>query len=160
MTAIENSQLPILRYVFSHHIRNFPFLDKAREKEFWQFKLQVFLESFASKHISPSADRHEQTKRRKLAIKCEKLLELMMVSALRTSSGYEERIQFSEMEVIDRGANEGGLLVNKPEGSWVNGWDVNVAGVRVLEGKRRLMGKERHAVCQIIYPSLLPLTPL
>lgn len=83
-----------------------------------------------------------------------------MVSALRTSSGYEERIQFSEMEVIDRGANEGGLLVNKPEGSWVNGWDVNVAGVRVLEGKRRLMGKERHAVCQIIYPSLLPLTPL
>ncbi|KAI5295840.1 hypothetical protein KEM52_000047 [Ascosphaera acerosa] len=145
MTAIENSQLPILRYVFSHHIRNFPFLDSAREKEFWQFKLQVFLESFASKHISPSADRHEQTKRRKIAIKCEKLLELMMVSALRTSSGYEERIQFSEIEVIDRGANESGLLVNKPEGGWINGWDVNVAGVRVLEGKRRIMGKDRHA---------------
>ncbi|KAI5291646.1 hypothetical protein KEM54_002393 [Ascosphaera aggregata] len=145
MTAIENSQLPILRYVFSHHIRNFPFLDKAREKEFWQYKLQVFLESFASKHISPSADRHEQTKRRKIAIKCEKLLELMMVSALRTSSGYEERIQFSEMEVIDRGADEGGLLVNKPEGGWINGWDVNIAGVRVLEEKRRIVGKERHA---------------
>lgn len=24
-----------------HHVRNFPFLDQAREKEFWQDKLQV-----------------------------------------------------------------------------------------------------------------------
>ncbi|KAI5300728.1 hypothetical protein KEM55_005440 [Ascosphaera atra] len=135
MTAIENSELPILRYVFSHHVRNFPFLDKAREKEFWQDKLQVFLESFASKHISPSEDRHEQTKRRKIAIKCEKLLELMMVSALRTSSGYEERIQFSEIEVIDRGANEQGLHLNAPEGVRVNGWDVNVAGVTMIQTK-------------------------
>lgn len=37
----EDSELPILRYIFVHHIRDFPFLDKAREKEFWQDKLQV-----------------------------------------------------------------------------------------------------------------------
>jgi hypothetical protein len=37
----EESELPILRYIFVHHIRDFPFLDKAREKEFWQDKLQV-----------------------------------------------------------------------------------------------------------------------
>lgn len=36
-----DSELPILRYIFVHHVRNFPFLDKAREKEFWQDKLQV-----------------------------------------------------------------------------------------------------------------------
>lgn len=36
-----DSELPILRYIFVHHIREFPFLDKAREKEFWQDKLQV-----------------------------------------------------------------------------------------------------------------------
>ena len=36
-----DSELPILRYIFVHHIRNFPFLDQAREKEFWQDKLQV-----------------------------------------------------------------------------------------------------------------------
>jgi hypothetical protein len=24
-----------------HHVREFPFLDKAKEKEFWQDKLQV-----------------------------------------------------------------------------------------------------------------------
>jgi hypothetical protein len=35
------SDLPILRYIFVHHVRDFPFLDKAREKEFWQDKLQV-----------------------------------------------------------------------------------------------------------------------
>ena len=39
--APEDSELPILRYIFVHHIRNFPFLDKAKEKEFWQDKLQI-----------------------------------------------------------------------------------------------------------------------
>lgn len=37
----QESELPILRYIFVHHIRDFPFLDKAKEKEFWQDKLQV-----------------------------------------------------------------------------------------------------------------------
>lgn len=36
-----DSDFPILRYIFVHHIRIFPFLDQAREKEFWQDKLQV-----------------------------------------------------------------------------------------------------------------------
>ncbi|KAJ5668502.1 uncharacterized protein N7477_007072 [Penicillium maclennaniae] len=131
-----DSELPILRYIFVHHVRNFPFLDQAQEKQFWQDKLQVFLESFANKHVSSSEDRLEETKRRKLARKCEKLVELMMVSGVPTASGYEERIQFSEMEVVDRGANEKGLLVNMPEGNALNGWDVNVAAVRVTSVKR------------------------
>ncbi|KAL2000407.1 hypothetical protein VTN02DRAFT_3172 [Thermoascus thermophilus] len=131
-----DSDLPILRYIFVHHVRKFPFLDQAREKEFWQDKLQVFLESFANKHISSSDDRLEETKRRKLARKCEKLVELMMVSGISTASGYEERIRFSEIEVVDRGANERGLLVNVPDGHAINGWDVNVAGVRTTSVKR------------------------
>ncbi|KAJ5594060.1 uncharacterized protein N7459_000268 [Penicillium hispanicum] len=131
-----DSELPILRYIFVHHVRNFPFLDQAREKEFWQDKLQVFLESFANKHVSSSEDRLEETKRRKLARKCEKLVELMMVSGVPTASGYEERIQFSEMEVVERGANDKGLLVNMPEGHAINTWDVNVAAVRVTSVKR------------------------
>ncbi|KAI8217432.1 hypothetical protein K4K53_009210, partial [Colletotrichum sp. SAR 10_77] len=36
-----DSELPILRYIFVHHVRDFPFLDKAKEKEFWQDKLQL-----------------------------------------------------------------------------------------------------------------------
>ncbi|KAI1917089.1 hypothetical protein LOZ61_000606 [Ophidiomyces ophidiicola] len=139
-----DSELPILRFIFVNHVRNFPFLDQAKEKEFWQEKLQVFLESFANKHISSSEDRHEVTKRRKLALKCEKLVELMMVSGIRTSSGYEERIRFSEMEVIDRGANEQGLLANIPDGHLINGWDVNVAGVRTTL-VRRTVRYHQHA---------------
>ncbi|KAL9082839.1 MAG: hypothetical protein Q9165_008767 [Trypethelium subeluteriae] len=141
----EDSELPILRYIFVHHVRNFPFLDRAREKEFWQDKLQVFLESFAGKHISSSEDRLEETKRRKLAMKAEKLVELMMVSGIPTASGYEERIRFAEMEVVDRGANEQGLVVNLPQGHEINGWDVNVAGVRTKSVKRH-MRYHQHAV--------------
>ena len=39
--APKDSELPILRFIFNNHVRNFPFLDQAREKEFWQDKLQV-----------------------------------------------------------------------------------------------------------------------
>ncbi|KAG6363428.1 hypothetical protein INS49_008527 [Diaporthe citri] len=128
-----DSELPILRFIFVHHVREFPFLDKAREKEFWQDKLQVFLESFASKNISSSEDRLEETKRRKLALKSQKLVELMMVSGIPTSSGFEERIRFSEMEVVDRDAIDTGVLHTQPEGNYINGWDVNMAGVRVTK---------------------------
>ncbi|KAK3059466.1 hypothetical protein LTR53_020375, partial [Teratosphaeriaceae sp. CCFEE 6253] len=55
----------------------------------------------------------------------------MMVSGIPTASGYEERIRFAEMEVVDRGANADGLTVNQPEGHEIHGWDVNVAGVRI-----------------------------
>ncbi|KAH8166042.1 hypothetical protein CIB48_g2207 [Xylaria polymorpha] len=133
-----DSELPILRYIFVHHVREFPFLDKAKEKEFWQDKLQVFLESFASKNISSSEDRLEETKRRKLALKCRKLVELMMVSGVPTASGFEERIRFAEMEIVDRNAIDTGVLNTLPEGNFVNGWDVNVAGVRTTMVKRNI----------------------
>jgi len=65
-------------------------------------------------------------------------MELMMVSGLPTASGYEERIRFAEMEIIDRGANEQGLIANAPQGQEIHGWDVNVAGVRTTSVKRHL----------------------
>ncbi|KAI0164842.1 succinate flavoprotein subunit [Xylariaceae sp. FL1272] len=139
-----NSELPVLRYIFVHHVREFPFLDKAKEKEFWQDRLQVFLESFASKDISSSEDRLEETKRRKLAVKCRKLVELMMVSGVPTASGFEERIRFAEMEVVDRNAIDTGVLNTMPEGNYVNGWDVNVAGEFLLRVKRK--GELEHFV--------------
>jgi len=131
-----DSDLPILRFIFVHHVRNFPFLDKAKEKEFWQDKLQVFLESFATKQISSSEDRLEETKRRKLALKCEKLVELMMNSGIPTASGYEERVNFEEIEVVDRNARDESLMVNVPEGHAINGWDVNIVSVRQTSVKR------------------------
>ncbi|EHK40868.1 hypothetical protein TRIATDRAFT_286463 [Trichoderma atroviride IMI 206040] len=125
----QESELPILRYIFVKHIRDFPFLDKAKEKEFWQDKLQV---------ISSSEDRLEETKRRKLAIKAQKLVELMMVSGIPTSSGFEERIKFSEIEIVDSNAIDRGVMNTLPEGNYINGWDVNVAGVRVTSVKRNI----------------------
>lgn len=103
-----------------------------------------FLESFANKHISSSTDRLEETKRGKLAVKAKKLTELYMVSGLPTASGYEERIRFSEMEIVDRGANEQGLIVNAPEGHDINGWDINIAAVRTINIKRHVK-KHAHA---------------
>ncbi|KAM0332437.1 hypothetical protein ACHAQA_002718 [Verticillium albo-atrum] len=132
------SELPILRYIFVHHVRDFPFLDKAREKEFWQDKLQVFLESFATKNISSSEDRLEETKRRKLALKSQKLVELMMVSGVKTSSGFEERIRFSEIEVVDSNAIDTGVMHTMPEGNYINGWDINVAGVHITQVKKTI----------------------
>ncbi|OHW95506.1 PX domain-containing protein [Colletotrichum incanum] len=139
-----DSELPILRYIFVHHVRDFPFLDKAREKEFWQDKLQVFLESFATKNISSSEDRLEETKRRKLAIKCQKLVELMMVSGCKTSSGFEERIRFSEIEVVDSNAIDTGVMHALPEGNYINGWDVNIAAVRITS-ERKTIRSHKHA---------------
>ena len=71
-----------------------------------------------------------------------------MVSGVPTASGYEERIQFSEMEIVERGANEKGLLVKMPEGHAINGWDVNVAAVRVTSVKRTVR-YHPHAVSQL-----------
>jgi hypothetical protein len=62
----------------------------------------------------------------------------MMVSGVPTASGYEERIRFSEMEVVDRGANEQGLVANSPHGQQINGWDVNVAGVQSSMARRHV----------------------
>jgi PX domain len=70
-------------------------------------------------------------------------MELMMVSGIPTASGYEERIRFSEMEVVDRGANEQGLVANSPQGHSINGWDVNVAGVRANTIKRHLRSRDQ-----------------
>ena len=61
-----------------------------------------------------------------------------MVSGIPTASGYEERIRFAEMEIVDRQADEKGLTMNAPSGHFINGWDVNIAGVRTTSVKKRL----------------------
>jgi hypothetical protein len=66
------------------------------------------------------------------------VVELMMVSGIPTSSGYEERIRFAEMGVVESGAIEQGVLSTLPEGNYIHGWDVNVAGVRITSVKRNI----------------------
>ena len=71
-----------------------------------------------------------------------------MVSGIPTASGYEERIRFAEMEIVDRQADEKGLTMNAPSGHLINGWDVNVAGVRTTSVKRHLR-YHTHAVSPV-----------
>jgi hypothetical protein len=68
----------------------------------------------------------------------------MMVSGIGTSSGFEERIRFSEIEIVDSNAIETGVMHTLPEGNYINGWDVNVAGVRVTQVKHTIR-KHKHA---------------
>lgn len=68
-----------------------------------------------------------------------------MVSGVPTASGYEERIRFSELEVVDAGAIDQGVLHTLPQGHYTNGWDVNVAGVRIVSIKRNIRS-HKHAV--------------
>lgn len=72
----------------------------------------------------------------------------MMVSGIPTSSGFEERIRFSELEVVDRDAIDTGLIASQPQGNYLNGWDVNVAGVRIKSIKRNIR-YHKHAVSRL-----------
>lgn len=78
-----------------------------------------------------------------------------MVSGVPTSSGFEERIRFSEIEIVDSNAIETGVLSTLPEGHYLNGWDVNVAGVRFISVKRRIR-HHRHAVSGYSRARILP----
>jgi hypothetical protein len=42
--------------MFVHHVRNFPFLDRAKEKEFWQDKLQTVSEVAIQRHARADSD--------------------------------------------------------------------------------------------------------
>lgn len=70
-----------------------------------------------------------------------------MVSGIPTSSGYEERIKFAEMGVVESGAIEQGVLSTLPEGNYLYGWDVNIAGVRITSVKRNIR-HHPHAVSE------------
>ena len=69
----------------------------------------------------------------------------MMVSGVPTASGFEERIRFSELEIVDANAINTGVLGSMPEGNYLHGWDVNVAGVRMISVKRNIR-YHKHAV--------------
>ncbi|KAK9452468.1 hypothetical protein V1511DRAFT_507608 [Dipodascopsis uninucleata] len=150
----ERSEFPILRHVFVNHVRSFPFLDETKEAEFWQDKVQAFWESFVDKRISTTQDRTEETKRRKLAFKIQKLIEIMMSSAIRTSSGVEKGIA-SNGEELDVDINSNDIITpvaaseediaeerkkffidNAIDGHPVNGLDINIVGVRSMEGRK------------------------
>jgi hypothetical protein len=101
---------------------------------------------FGEKNISSSLDRSETTKRQKLAKKFERLTLLLLSSGIKTASGREESVQnpeWVEGEVDSRGAlsevSDQQLANLAPQmGIGDTGYDVNVAGVRVISQRRRI----------------------
>ncbi|KAK9476561.1 hypothetical protein V1514DRAFT_336562 [Lipomyces japonicus] len=140
-----DSDFPILRHVFVDHVRNFPFLEKTKETEFWQDKVQTFWESFATKRISSTQDRTEETKRKRLAFKVQKLVELMMSSGIRTTSGLERGVTIHDSDSAYKQTDEDKLnfmVDNASDGHPINGFDVNIVGVKVVSDKKRLRHHE------------------
>ncbi|KAJ8099995.1 hypothetical protein POJ06DRAFT_255126 [Lipomyces tetrasporus] len=151
-----NSDFPILRHVFVNHVRTFPFLDQTKETEFWQDKVQTFWESFSSKRISTTDDRTEETKRKRMAFQIQKLIEIMMSSGIRTSSGLEKGVEVDDIDLgttttgingdmktstaagVDTTDKDKFMISNAVDGHPINGFDINVVGVRVVYEKKRV----------------------
>ncbi|KAK9496229.1 hypothetical protein V1508DRAFT_347229 [Lipomyces doorenjongii] len=152
-----DSDFPILRHVFVNHIRNFPFLDQTKETEFWQHKVQTFWESFSTKRISTTDDRTEETKRRRLAFRIQKLIEILMSSGIRTASGLEKGVHVDDIDLgttttglngdimnntttagVDTTDKDKFMIANAVDGYLINGVDINVVGVRVVHEKKHV----------------------
>lgn len=130
---------PIVRHMFVHHIKTFPFLSKADDREFWQLRLQAFLESFADKNISSSEDRAEDTKRSKISLRIKKAFAMYMSAGLQTTSVDEptakvEKPATAGVEQLDHKK----VLSSLASGKYVNGVCLNVVGVREVRTKRML----------------------
>ncbi|KAK9461130.1 uncharacterized protein V1516DRAFT_624961 [Lipomyces oligophaga] len=156
--SIQDSEFPFLRFVFVNYVRNFPFINQNKETEFWQDKVQTFWESFSEKKISTSDDRTEETKRMRIAYKIQKMIEVMMSSGIRTASGIEKGVgmidpeqtqaaqgerssSMSAAEKSDTDQREKYMIENATDGRPINGFDINVVGVRnVVQNKRRVRG--------------------
>ncbi|KAK9377360.1 uncharacterized protein V1513DRAFT_97151 [Lipomyces chichibuensis] len=151
-----DSDFPILRHVFVNHIRNFPFLDQTKETEFWQHTVQTFWESFSTKRISTTDDRTEETKRKRLAFRIQKLIEIMMSSGIRTASGLEKGVHVDDTDLgttttgltddikssttagVDTTDKDKFMIANAVDGYLINGLDINVVGVRVVLEKKHV----------------------
>jgi hypothetical protein len=141
-------EYPILRYMLRNCVQTFPFISQADDKLFWQDKVQSFVEKFAEKDISSTADRTEETKRRRIGAKLKKLILLYTASGLQTTRDEKN----AKLEMI----SERGLVENKRgedevnqqrflalnEGQFVNGFDLNVVGVRKVSIRRGFLYDE------------------
>ncbi|ODQ63632.1 hypothetical protein NADFUDRAFT_84264 [Nadsonia fulvescens var. elongata DSM 6958] len=151
------AEFPIFRFIFTKHVITFPFLAAIPINPFFQNKLQPVLESFASKQISSTEDRREETKRHKIMRKLSKGVTIYLAAGLDTTSGLRERDEKVEIsktaedfankalleksEVSEKNAdlkpqNSKGSSTNSSKAStdsnvkFINGVKLNVCGVR------------------------------
>lgn len=138
----ENTKLPVLRFVFHNFVCTFPFLSNTNQEAFWQEKVQAFFRLFNSKRISSSDDRAESSKRAKLALRIRSMLVLLMNAGIH--AGQEESITIDDAQKRTTEAVKN-LEINVTDGPVVNGFDVNVAGVRTIEKSHKMRRRQTHS---------------
>lgn len=137
-------EFPLLRNMFVKCVKTFPFISAADEVAFWQGKVQPFIESFADKDISSTADREEATKRQRIGAKFKKLIFVYSSSGLSTTRPEERHVVVSTasqrgVQQIDPRQVVGETLVQ----TFVNGYDVTVEGVRLLKVRRGFLYEKK-----------------
>ncbi|ORY82662.1 hypothetical protein BCR37DRAFT_379682 [Protomyces lactucae-debilis] len=143
--AMQETELPILRFVFTKYVATFPFLQKANPEAFWQDKVQVFMEAFAEKRISSSDDRAESSKREKLGARIHSMLVLLFNAGLK--AGDEQPVPLPQSTHTPQPAARTEPIEMR---EMVNGLAVNVAGVRTVTKKRRVHRRETHSEFLIV----------
>lgn len=134
-----------MAHIFNAQVMTFPFINKVDPKKFWQDKVQSFLESLSQKDLSSSADRSEDTKRRRIGRKLTNLIAIYMASGLQTTNTLEKtaRVQPPPENGI-RNIDVNKIVVDLYDSHYINGLDVNVAGVRIVSERHGFM-YEDHA---------------
>ncbi|PRP77060.1 PX domain protein [Planoprotostelium fungivorum] len=123
----EVDPVPISSYIFQNFVLTFPFLDGATQN-FWTDKVQTFVDNFFDRNISSSDDREEATKRSRLMNR----LERHCVGFLNASIKCEQKESTVEVQEVE------GEAMSDEERDMINGYDINVVAVRVVEEKGRL----------------------
>jgi len=115
--------------VFQNCVNTFPFLQNGGT-ELWQ-KVQEFMGEFSKKNISTSATRDEATKRKKMAKQLVSHFTLLLNATTKTTLGKDESVtvESAGSEEEDRYGRGKKIL---------NGWELNVVGVRAYSEKGML----------------------
>lgn len=138
-------ELPIMTHIFNAQVQTFPFINSVNQKEFWQDKVQTFVQSLAQKDLSSSADRSEDTKRRRIGRKLTNLIALYMGSGLQTTTPMEKtaRIQPPAEKGV-RNIDLEKIVLDLYDAHYINDIDVNVVGVRIVSERHGFL-YEDHA---------------
>lgn len=139
------SKLPVMTHIFNAQVQTFPFINSVNPKEFWEDKVQTFVESLAQKDLSSSADRAEETKRRRIGRKLTNLIALYLSSGLQTTTPME-KTAFVQPPAEDgvRNIDLDKIVVDLYDAHYINDIDVNVVGVRIVSERHGFL-YEDHA---------------
>lgn len=137
-------EFPLSKFFFNNFVLTIPFLSSQHQniEEFWIKKVQRFYEHFMNLSMSESYDRDELTKRKKLGLKLTRFILMFYNSGVGTTNEaiyYQkekqtigESAQSSKLDKLMFPSKET-LQEHVANGTFINGVNVNVAGVRLAK---------------------------